>query len=78
LSLFPVVVCHTRVKKEARGGRARRCSTLAPVAVGAAGGPRLPYAFRTRLIVSFSSRVSADLTIYPSEAQLAKSCLNSP
>jgi len=30
------------------------------------------------LIVSLSSRVSADLTTYPSETQLDRSCLNSP
>jgi hypothetical protein len=29
-------------------------------------------------IVCFNSPVSADFTIYPSEAQLEKSCLNSP
>ena len=36
------------------------------------------YTPRMFLMVSFSSRVSADFTTYASETQLEKSCLNSP
>jgi hypothetical protein len=61
-------MCGSPAATQGRNGREEK-RALSPIS---------HYDRRTLFIVSLSSRVSADLTMYPSEAQLAKSCLNSP